>query len=108
MTRLSEHLANTTMIPFTSDEVDEAVLMVYGILGRIVRDDADQLTVTPAAFIWSRERRILGRFDLGPRSAFSLHSAFDRILSKDDIVARHFAETPASEKERSFHISQAD
>lgn len=75
---------------FERHELNHVLLMMYNILNRALRDDADTLHFEEPAIRWSRAGNDLGQFDLSmlPTPA-AFHAAFTLMCDRDADVRAH-------------------
>ncbi len=90
MDELRTHLNGNTSRIFRPEELNEIILMVYGVLRRAVLEQCDTLTLTPAAFTWSKQGTPIGTFRIvGVKPAMSFRTALQTVVARDSVVQRH-------------------
>ncbi len=79
-----------------------ALNFLYGIIGCLERDGADELQKTPKAFIWRKNAIVVGTFPLVVESTPPFHALLLEIL-KRDVVIQQFLRVDADDN-MLFHV----
>ena len=105
MNELKDHLNKNVMTIFPpTEEMTEAIASVYNRLRHAVRDGADTLVVTSTAFVWSKNDRQLGQFQILPKWAPIYWGALERIMEQDRVVSNHLQLIHQTSDEMTWHI----
>jgi hypothetical protein len=91
---------------FDPAELNEVLLSIYIIIRRAVRDQADTLTLTTNAFIWSREGIPIGHFDttLSGEWNTSYAQEFKKLLQRDAMIRNHLQRIQTTPEEYVYRI----
>ncbi len=91
---------------FMEGEFTEITRHIYILLRRAILEQANELTITPTNFLWSKNGKLIGKRLLpkleGDKNAYK--SALEKILERDKVVKQHMHRTDDSFMKTTFSI----
>ena len=98
MEELQTYLLHDAIRTFPPEELNEVLLSVYNVLVWTVRDQGDELRLTPTHFEWRKQGTPVGSFRIDRvKPSVSFRSMLEKIVARDPAVRAHLqfvAESP--------------
>lgn len=106
MSSLKEYLSSKPYKRFPRSEWSEPLLLIYKVLGWMVRDQADTLIITPRRFIWRKQNKIVGELDTkGIKPEPSYEELLKIVIQRDEVIRASLKEVTSSPDELVYRIA---
>ena len=90
---------------FEASEINEIILMVYTVIKRAIRDAAEEITLSPAGFVWRKDQQLKGTFKIHSLDwTMSFRDALSIVLERDKAVQAHLQVIVETAQKVSYRI----